>query len=330
MKKRLLTGIKPTGNLTIGNYIGAISQCVAMQDDYESFIFIADLHSITIDNDPKELRENIRKTAGIYLASGLDPNKNTIFLQSENVYHANLSWILECNSYMGELSRMTQYKDHKAKAKNDSNLSCGIFTYPVLMASDIVIYDADVVPVGIDQKQHVELTRDLAIRFNNKYGNTFKVPEPVVLKEFAKIYDLQDPTKKMSKSDKIAKGAIMLLEDPESARKKIMSAVTDSEAIVKYDPDNKPGISNLMTIYKAFTNKDYKDIELEFKDKNYGEFKKAVAEAVVNFLTNLQTKYKEIINSDLIDKVLDNGKLVTEEITSKKLQEVKEKVGIVR
>lgn len=329
MKKRILSGIKPTGDLTLGNYIGAIRQFVNLQDDYENFIFIADLHALTVYNDPKELKEKIRKIAGIYLACGLDPKKSTIFLQSENVYHANLSWILECNSYMGELSRMTQYKDKSKNSKSD-NISCGLFTYPVLMASDILIYDADIVPVGQDQVQHVEITRDIANRFNNKYGKTFKIPDYQLPKEGIKIKDLQNPLKKMSKSDDNNKGCIFLLDEPSMARKKIMSAITDSDMIVKYDELNKPGISNLMTILSSLTNKTFKEIELEFKNKNYGEFKKEVATVVENFLIDLQAKYNSIINSELIDSVLDNGLKVTNEIARKKLEEVKIKVGVTR
>ena len=222
----MLTGLQPTGVITLGNYIGSIMQMKELQDEYDSYIFIADLHSITVSQDPNELRKNIRSLVALYLACGIDPEKNTIFIQSENEYHANLSWILECNAYFGELSRMTQFKD---KSKKNTNFSAGLFTYPVLMASDILLYDTDIVPVGIDQKQHVELTRDIAIRFNNKYGKTFVVPEPLIKKEGTKIGDLVDPTKKMSKSSENPKGVIRLLDDLDIIRKKIMSATTDSE-----------------------------------------------------------------------------------------------------
>ena len=239
--KKLLSGIKPTGELTLGNYIGAIKQFVKMQEDYESYIFVADLHALTVYNDPETLRRRTRDIIAVYLACGLNPEHTTLFMQSENLYHPLLGWVMECNSYMGEMSRMTQYKE-KSKNKNESAISCGLFTYPDLMAADILMYDADVVPVGIDQKQHVELARNIAERFNNKYGDTFVVPEPIITKEGAKIYDLQEPTKKMSKTADNDKGCILLLDDIEKARKKIMSAVTDSESIVKYDPENKPGI----------------------------------------------------------------------------------------
>ncbi len=329
MKKRLLSGIKPTGELTIGNYIGAIRQFVQLQEDYETFIFVADMHALTIYNDPEELKKKIRRIVGLYLACGLDPNKNTIFLQSENLYHANLSWILECNSYMGELSRMTQYKDKITNLKSDS-IGCGLFTYPVLMATDILLYDADVVPVGLDQKQHVELTRDIATRFNNRYGVTFKIPEPVVPKEGEKIKDLQNPTKKMSKSESNDKGYILLLDDIEQARKKIMSAVTDSDNQIKFDEKNKPGISNLVTIYSTLTNLSIADVEKKFKDQNYGTFKKEVASVVCNLLKEIQTKYNEIVQSNLIDKVLDEGYQKTNIIAKAKYEAVKQKIGLTR
>lgn len=325
--KRLLSGIKPTGDLTLGNYIGALKQFSEMQKDYETFIFVADLHALTIYNDPKELKKKIRDIVAIYLACGLDPNYTTLFIQSENLYHANLGWIFECNTYMGEASRMTQYKE---KSKSEKNISVGLFTYPMLMAADILMYDADVVPVGIDQKQHVELARNIAERFNHRYGDTFKVPEPIIPKTGAKIYDLQDPTKKMSKSSDNDKGCIILLEDPEKARKKIMSAVTDSEAIVKYDPVNKPGVSNLLVIYSSLKDIDVADAEIEFKDKNYGEFKRVVADVVVNFLTDLQEKYHRFINDGSIDRLLDESYTKVNKLASEKLEEVFSKVGIGR
>ncbi len=327
--KRLLSGIKPTGELTLGNYIGAIKHFVEMQKDYESFVFVADLHALTIYNEPKELKRRIKNLMGVYLACGLDPEYTTLFLQSENMYHTNLSWILECNSYMGELSRMTQFKD-KSKGKDNEAISCGLFTYPALMAADIMIYDADVVPVGIDQKQHVELARNIAIRFNNKYGETFKVPEPIIPKEGDKIYDLQNPTKKMSKSADSDKGCILLLEPVESAKKKIMSAVTDSENKIYFDKEKKPGISNLLTIYSSL-----KDITIEqtvekFKDFNYGDFKKEVAEVVEELLNEIQNKYNEIMSSGMIDKILDKSNKKVQEYARKKTTEVFEKVGVGR
>ena len=325
--KRLLSGIKPTGDLTLGNYIGALKQFSSMQKEYETFIFVADLHALTIYNDPKELKKKIRDIIAIYLACGLDPKYTTLFIQSENLYHTNLSWILECNTYMGEAARMTQYKE---KSKNKENVSVGLFTYPMLMASDILMYDADVVPVGIDQKQHVELARNIAERFNNKYGSTFKIPEPIIPETGAKIYDLQNPTKKMSKTDENDKGVILLLEDPAIARKKIMSAVTDSDAKVHYDVENKPGISNLLTIYASLKDISISTAEEEFKNSNYGEFKKKVADVVVEFLTDLQYKYKKIISDNSIDELLDQSNNKVRNIAQKKVEDIFNKVGVGR
>ena len=249
--KRILTGLKPSGELTLGSLIGCINQMVKLQDEYDSFMFVPDMHAITVKQDPKMLRERIRKNVALYLACGVDPDKNTIYLQSENLYHANLSWVLECTTYMGEASRMTQYKDKSSKGEN---VTVGLFTYPILMAADILLYDADYVPVGIDQKQHVELARDIALRFNKTYGDTFKMPEPMMSEVGVKIMDLQEPTKKMSKSDETYKGVILLLDDEKTIRKKIMSAVTDSDNKIYYDKDNKPGVSNLLTIYSYLKN----------------------------------------------------------------------------
>lgn len=327
--KRLLSGIKPTGELTLGNYIGAIKQFVAMQENYESYVFVADLHALTIYNEPEVLRKRIRDIIAIYLACGLNPKNTTLFLQSENMFHNNLAWVLECNSYMGELSRMTQYKD-KSKNLKDTSISCGLFTYPVLMASDILIYDADVVPVGVDQKQHVELARNIALRFNNKYGETFRVPDPIIPEAGAKIYDLVNPLKKMSKSDDSGKGCIMLLEEPESAYKKIMSAVTDSDNKVFYDKENKPGISNLLVIYSSLKEISIEKAEKEFKDCNYGEFKRQVASVVVTFLKDIQAKYNEVLESGIINSVLDNSNVKVRDIAEKKIKDVYKKIGIGR
>ena len=325
--KRILTGIQPTGVITLGNYIGAIKQMVENQNDYDSIIFIADLHAITVEQNPEELSKNIRSLVALYLACGIDPEKNTIFIQSENEYHTNISWILECNTYFGELSRMTQFKD---KSKKNRNFSAGLFTYPVLMASDILIYDTDLVPVGIDQKQHVEITRDIAERFNKKYGETFKIPEPMIRKSGTKIMDLQNPTKKMSKSSENPKGTIRILDDLSVIRKKIMSATTDSETIIKYDPENKPGISNLINIYSSFTNKTIEEIEKEFTGQNYGTFKKEVANVTIEKLEKIQAKYNEIINSKELDEILNKGKEKTRQIAKEKYELVKQKIGLKR
>jgi len=325
--KKILTGIQPTGVITLGNYIGAIRQMVKYQNDYESYLFVADLHAVTIPQDVDTLSKNTKSLLALYLACGIDPNKNKIFIQSENEYHANISWLLECNTYYGELSRMTQFKD---KSKKNINFTSGLLTYPVLMAADILAYDIDYVPVGIDQKQHVELARDIAIRFNKKYGETFTIPEPLISKSGTKIMDLQDPTKKMSKSSESQKGVIRLLDDIEDIRKKIMSATTDSDRCIKYDLDNKPGISNLINIYSALSNKNITEIEDEFKDKNYGEFKKVVADKVVEVVSDIQEKYYEIINSNKIDQILDDGIAYTREIAKAKFEDMKYKMGFRR
>lgn len=322
--KRLLTGLQPTGVITLGNYIGSIKQMVKEQGKYESFIFVADMHAITVPNSNLNLKENTRSLIALYLACGIDPKKNTIFVQSQNEYHANLSWVLECNSYFGELSRMHQFKE---KSKNKENFTAGLFTYPVLMASDILIYDTDYVPVGIDQKQHVELARDIAIRFNNKYGDTFKVPEPVISSTGTKIMDLITPTKKMSKSSDNQNGVIRLLDDPEIIRKKIMKATTDSESIVRFDEENKPGISNLINIYSALTNKSIDEIENEFKDANYGTFKKCVCDVVIEELSKIREKYFEYLNSDIIDKILEEGRQKSRMYAKAKYEAVKNKIG---
>lgn len=325
--KKILTGLQPTGAITLGNYIGCIKQMKELQEDYNSYIFVANMHAITVQQDSEELRRNTRSLIAVYLACGIDPEKNIIFVQSENPYHANLSWILECNSYFGELSRMTQFKD---KSSKHVNFTTGLFTYPVLMASDILLYDTDYVPVGVDQKQHVELARDLADRFNKKYGETFKMPEPFITKSGTKILDLVNPTVKMSKSAENNKGVIFLLDDLEAARKKIMSATTDSERSIKYDMENKPGISNLINIYIALTGKTIEETENEFVNKNYGEFKKCVADVVVSFLKDIQDKYNYYINSDIIDKILDNGRDTVIKEAKEKYECVIKKVGLTR
>lgn len=324
---KILTGLQPSGELTLGSLIGGISQTIKYQDEYESFIFVPDLHAITVPQDAKLLRERIIKNVALYIASGVDPDKNTIYIQSDNLYHTNLAWVLECNTYMGEASRMTQYKDKSSKFKN---IPVGLFTYPILMASDILLYDADYVPVGIDQKQHVELCRDIAIRFNNKYGDTFKVPEAMIPKMGAKIMDLQDPTKKMSKSADNYKGVILLLDDEATIRKKIMGAVTDSDNKVYYDVEKKPGISNLLTIYASLKNISIEEASDYFKDYNYGNLKREVADVVVLRLGEIQDKYRKIMESGKIADILDKGKDITVDIAKKKYDEVMEKVGLGR
>lgn len=326
--EKIITGLQPTGSITLGNYIGAIKQMVEYQDKFESYIFIADMHAITVPQDPNELSKNIRELLAIYLACGIDPKKNVIFLQSENIYHANMSFVLECLTPFGLLGRMTQFKD---KSKKHENFSAGLLTYPVLMASDILLYDVDYVPVGKDQKQHVELARDIAEMVNKKYNtNIFKLPNPLIPKEGAKIMDLVDPSKKMSKSADNKKGIILLLDDEKDIRKKIMSATTDSEMKVRYDEENKPGISNLITIYSVLSELTIEEVEIKFKDSNYGTFKSEVANVVVETLKPIKEKFNKLINSNKLDEILDEGKKKTMEIAGRKYQELKKVVGIHR
>ncbi len=321
----MLSGIKPTGRLTLGNYIGAIRQFVEYQDEYEMYIFIANLHAITVAQDPKELKQNTKDLIALYLACGLDPEKVTLFLQSDVHQHAELGWILTCHSYMGELQRMTQYKDKTAKG--ETGITAGLFTYPCLMAADILMYDADFVPVGVDQPQHVELTRDIAERFNNRYGETFRIPQPLTPKVGAKIYSLQNPTKKMSKSEDNPKATIDLLDDPAAARKKIMSAVTDSLGTIQYDPENQPGVSNLLMIHSSLSNEPLDALVARFQGKGYGDLKKETGQIVFDFLSDLQSRYREIIASGKIDEILREGNEKASRIAERKLRKVKKKLG---
>ena len=325
--KRMVSGIKPTGELTLGNYIGALRNFVKYQDNYELYVFIANLHCVTVYQDPKELRKNLKDAIALYLACGLDPEKCTIFLQSDVYEHAQLGWLMTCMSYMGELSRMTQFKEKTQNAK-DENITAGLFVYPPLMAADILLYDADYVPVGEDQKQHVELTRDLAQRFNNRYSETFVVPEPLVAKVGARIMSLSDPTKKMSKSEETNKGCIYLLDDINVAKKKIMSAVTDMCAHVNYDKENQPGVSNLLEIMSSLSGEPIDSIVARYVGKGYGEFKKEVAEVVAKELTMIQGRYNEIMKSGLIEQVLKEGAERAHRIAFKKLKKVQKKMGI--
>ena len=325
--KTMLTGLKPTGHLTLGNYIGAIKQMVKYQDEYDSYLFVADLHAITVPNNSEELHNNIKEFLALYIACGIDPSKNTIYLQSDIEYLPCISWVLECNAYYGELSRMIQFKE---KSKGKDNFSSGLLTYPVLMAADILSVDSDIVPVGIDQKQHVELTRDIAIRFNNKYGKTFNIPEPLISTSGTKITDLVNPLKKMSKTEENPKGVIGLLDDEKTVTKKIMSATTDSDCLVKYDPENKPGISNLINICVSLTDNSISDIEDKFKDSNYGEFKKYVATVINETLSKIQKRYYELLDGDEIDKILDAGAKKVREKTEAKYQELRKKMGLYR
>ena len=324
--KRMLSGIKPTGQLTLGNYIGALRNFVKYQDDYEMYVFIANLHCITEYQDPKDLRKNLLDAIALYLACGLDPEKAIIFLQTDVQDHAELGYIMACNTYLGELNRMTQFKDKSAKG--EKNMTAGLYTYPCLMAADILLYNADYVPVGEDQKQHVELTRDLAQRFNNKYGDTFVVPEPLIAKVGARIMSLQDPSKKMSKSDETNKGCIYLLDDLNVARKKVMSAVTDSIGVIQLDKENQPGLYNLIEIASSLSNRSMEDIVEEFKGQGYGQLKTYVADVVCNTLAEIQEKYKQIIESRQVEKVLEDGANKAKMVSSKTLAKVKKKIGL--
>lgn len=327
-KQRILTGLQPTGAITLGNYIGAIKQMVRYQELYDSFIFVADLHAITVYQDPVELSKNIKSLIALYLACGIDPNKNTIFIQSENLYHANTSWILECLTPYGELSRMTQFKD---KSKKNQNFSSGLLTYPVLMASDILLYDVDYVPTGQDQKQHVELARNIAERVNNKCGYPlFKIPEPLIAEQGAKIMDLVDPTKKMSKSSSNPKGVIYLLDDENIIRKKIMSATTDSEMIISFDPERKPGVSNLISIYASLSSLTIEQVVKKYESSNYGTFKKELADLIISIILPIQQKYNSFINSSELDQILDAGIGKTSEIARNKYMALKSKMGLFR
>ena len=323
----MLSGIKPTGQLHLGNYIGALRHFVEYQDEYEMYAFIANLHCITVPQDPKELQANLRDCVALYLACGLDPEKATIFLQTDVKAHAQLGYIMCCHTYMGELNRMTQFKDKMAHG--EKNLSGGLYTYPALMAADILLYDPNYVPVGEDQKQHVELTRDVAIRMNNRYGELFTVPEPLVAKVGARIMSLSDPTKKMSKSDATNKGCIYLLDDLKTARKKVMSAVTDNYAKVHFDPENQPGISNLMQILSSLSNeKPMAEIEAEFEGKGYGDFKRAVADAVCAKLEEIQNRYHEILSSGEIEYALNKGAAKAQILADAKLEKVQKAIGM--
>ena len=328
---RLISGIQPSGTITLGNYLGAIKNFVKLQDelsDTDILVFIADLHAITVSQDKQALRKNIKSLAAIYLACGLDPERVHIFIQSEVPAHNQLGWVMECNSYIGELERMTQFKDKKVKQV--AGVSAGLLTYPSLMAADILLYDANIVPVGVDQKQHLELTRNLAERFNTKYGETFVVPEPIIAKTGAKIMSLVDPTKKMSKSDENPKSYISLLDEIPVIVKKIKSAVTDSDTSIKYDLDNKPGISNLLTIYSCISGLSIAELEEKYANSNYGEFKGDLAQVVANEIEPIQKRYNELINSKELDEILDNGRDYANYLANKKLSKVYNKVGLGR
>ena len=327
-KKKVLSGVQSTGRLTLGNYFGAINNWVEMQEEYDCYYMIANLHSLTVRNDPETLKNNTKKIIALYLAAGLDPQKNTLFIQSQVKEHAELSWILNCYTYMGELSRMTQFKDKSEK--HTDNINAGLFTYPVLMAADILLYQADYVPVGVDQMQHLEITRDIAERFNKLYGKTFVIPEVYLGKVSSKIMGLQDQNAKMSKSATNLNDVIFLEDEPDLIFKKFKKAVTDSENKVKYDPENKPGVSNLMQIYSSATGSTLKEIEKEFEDSGYGDFKTKVAEAVISKLEPIQNKYNDLLNNQgYLEEIYTRGAEKARELASKTLKDVKERIGIL-
>lgn len=323
----IFSGIQPSGTLTLGNYLGAIRQFVELQDEYQCYFCIVDEHAITVPQDRLEMRKNIRSLAALYLASGLDPKKATLFIQSEVPAHTQLGWMLQSISYVGELERMTQYKD---KSTGKEAVSSALLTYPALMAADILLYQANLVPVGDDQKQHMELTRDLAQRFNNRFNDIFTIPEIRIPEVGARIMSLQEPTKKMSKSDENQRGFISMLDEPKQIEKKIKSAVTDSEGIVKYDKENKPGVSNLLTIYSSCTGESIEELEKKYEGKGYGDFKQGVADAVVNLLEPIQERYKALIDSPELDTILDEGADRASAIANKTVAKAKKAMGLGR
>ncbi len=324
-KKVLFSGMQATGNLTLGNYLGALKNWLTLSDEYECFYSVVDMHSITVRQDPATLRKRARALLTLYIAAGLDPEKNCIYYQSHVSGHAELAWILNCFTYMGELNRMTQFKDKSAK--HADNINAGLFTYPVLMAADILLFQSDVVPVGIDQMQHLELTRDIAQRFNGIYGDVFTVPEPYIGKVGAKIMSLQDPTKKMSKSDENPNASIYLMDDPDTIIRKCKRAVTDSEAQILYR-DEQPGVKNLIDIYSACTNKSQQDVVKEFEGKGYGDFKMAVGEAVVSVLKPLQDEVARLEKDKAyIDNIIKNNAEKANYYATKTLRKVQKKVG---
>lgn len=325
--KTIFSGIQPSGVVTLGNYIGAIKQFVDLQHDYDCYFCVVDQHAITVPQERLTLRKNIRTLAAIYIAAGLDPEKATLFIQSEVPAHAQAAWMLQCISYLGELERMTQFKD---KAHGKEAVSAGLLTYPPLMAADILLYNADIVPVGDDQKQHIELTRDLAGRFNNRYNDIFTLPEARIPKVGARIMSLQDPTKKMSKSDSNQRGFITILDEPKQIEKKIKSAVTDSEGIIKFDRENKPGVSNLLSIYSILGNKSIEELEAYYDGKGYGDFKNDLAEVVVNALAPIQERCKNLLESSELDGILDAGAEKAARKANKMLKKMENAMGLGR
>ncbi|MBE8597940.1 tryptophan--tRNA ligase [Xenorhabdus sp. BG5] len=329
-KPIVFSGAQPSGELTIGNYMGALRQWVKMQDEYDCIYCIVNQHAITVRQDPNELKKRTLDTLALYLACGIDPKKSTIFVQSHVPQHSQLSWVLNCYAYFGELSRMTQFKDKSAR--HAENINAGLFDYPVLMAADILLYQANQIPVGIDQKQHLELTRDLALRFNALYGDIFTVPEPFIPTGGARVMSLQDPSKKMSKSDDNRNNVIALLENPKSVAKKIKRAVTDSDEppCVRYDQENKPGVSNLLDILAGVTGKTIPELEAEFEGKMYGHLKGAVADGVSEMLTGLQERFHHFRNDEaLLNQIMAEGAAKAQARAQATLDKVYEAVGLI-
>lgn len=323
--KRVFSGVQPTGNIHIGNYLGALKQFVELQDENECLYCIVDMHSITVPQDPKELRKHTLDVAALYLAVGVDPKKSIVFVQSDVPGHAELSWILTCNSYTGELSRMTQFKD---KSKGKESAPTGLYTYPVLMAADILLYDTDIVPVGNDQKQHIELCRDIATRINNKYKKTFVVPEGRFLKAGARIMALDDPSSKMSKSAENIHSRISLLDEPSKIKKSIMRATTDSDGQIRFDPEEKPGVSNLLNIYSVFSGMEIADIEKKYEGCGYGDFKKDLVQVTTESLAPIKERFDEIRESEELINILKDGAEKAGAIAEKTMKRVKDRFGL--
>ncbi|MFI5793407.1 tryptophan--tRNA ligase [Streptomyces sp. NPDC051677] len=329
-RPRVLSGIQPTaGSFHLGNYLGAVRQWVALQESHDAFYMVVDLHAITVPQDPKELTANTRLAAAQLLAAGLDPDRCTLFVQSHVPEHAQLAWVMNCLTGFGEASRMTQFKDKSARQGAD-RASVGLFTYPILQVADILLYQADEVPVGEDQRQHVELTRDLATRFNGRYGETFTIPKPYILKETGKIYDLQDPSIKMSKSASTPKGLINLLDDPKATAKKVRSAVTDTDTVVRYDPENKPGVSNLLGIYSTLTGTTVPELERQYEGKLYGALKTDLADVVVEFVTPFRDRTQQYLDDpETLDALLAKGAEKARAVAAETLSQTYERVGFL-
>lgn len=325
--KTIFSGIQPSGKITLGNYIGAMKQFTELQEEYDCYFCVVDQHAITVAQDKAELRKNIRSLAALYIACGIDPEKATLFIQSEVPAHAQAGWILQCVTYIGELERMTQFKD---KSHGKEAVSAGLLTYPPLMAADILLYGTDLVPVGEDQKQHLELARNLAERFNKKYNDIFTVPEVRIPKVGARVMSLQDPLKKMSKSDENKKAFITLLDDPKVIEKKIKSAVTDSDGIVRFDRDEKPGVSNLLSIYSILEGTPIAELEERYDGKGYGDFKGDLAKVVVDAIKPIQDRYYELIDSEELDDILDRGAEKANRTAGKMLKKMEKAMGLGR